>query len=342
MIKELCVIGHPSKLGGADTELEHQIYLWRKFMGIDVYICHTGGYDDNLKKMKKEMESIGCKYIDSKSWKDLKGMHVISFCNGEFLSNLSEIKKYAKSTTFVNCMTWNFEKELKAHQNNLIDFFLYQTQHQYDRGSVKLLKINQQNYKPLFFNPYFKADDFPFIERNNNDFFKFGRISRGDADKYGSRQLWIYETMTAPVLKRGTMLGWDHRAQKKLGQPPSYVEGLGEGEITQQELYSRCDAIIMTTDTFENLPRIGFEAMSSGSLLVVDNKGGWKVLVEDGKTGWLCNDDREFVYKSSRCAFEIEETAEFRRNAKQKLENEWGKESAIKSWERVLKQWSNL
>jgi len=33
-------------------------YLWRKFMGIDVYICHTGGYDDNLKKMKKEMENV--------------------------------------------------------------------------------------------------------------------------------------------------------------------------------------------------------------------------------------------------------------------------------------------
>lgn len=41
MIKEICVVGHPSKLGGADTELEHQIYLWR-YMGIDVYIRRTG------------------------------------------------------------------------------------------------------------------------------------------------------------------------------------------------------------------------------------------------------------------------------------------------------------
>ena len=341
MIKEIAVIGHPSKLGGADTELEHQIYLWRK-MDIDIYICHTGGFDNNLKKMKIQMENIGCKYIDSKSWKDLKGMHVISFCNGEFLYNLPEIKKYAKSATFVNCMTWNFPLELKAHENNLIDFFLYQTQHQYDRASVKLLKINQQNYRALFFNPYFKTDDFPFIERNNNDFFRFGRISRGDADKYGSRQLWIYETMTAPVLKKGTMLGWDHRAEKKLGHPPSYVEGLHEGAISQQELYSKCDVIIMTTDTFENLPRVGFEAMSSGSLLVVDNKGGWKVLVEDGKTGWLCNNDREFVYKASRSAFETDETNNMRINARKKLESEWGEENSMKSWEKLFNQWQNL
>lgn len=341
MIKELCVIGHPSKLGGADTELEHQIRLWR-MMNIDVHICHTGGYDDNCKRMRAEMEQIGCKYIESKSWKDLIGFDVISFCNGKFLENLPEIKKYARSTTFVNCMTWNFNKELEMHKEGLIDFHLYQTQHQFDKVSIKLKASNSEKYRPLFFNPYFHTESFPFIERKNNDFFKFGRISRGDADKYGRRQLWIYETMTAPVLKSGIVLGWDHRAQEKLGTLPSYTHGFKEGQISQQEFYKDCDVLIMTTDTFENLPRIGFEAMSSGSLLVVDNKGGWKVLVEDGKTGWLCNDDREFVYKASRSAFEINETNDMRMRAKEKLENEWGKEPSIRCWEKIFETWSNL
>lgn len=331
----ICVIGHPSKLGGADTELEHQIYLWRD-MGIDVYICHTSDFDSNSNIMKEEMIKIGCKYIKPKSWKDLKDLHTISFCNGQFLDNLVEIKKYAKSTTFVNCMTWNFPKEIDGQMKNLIDFHLYQTQHQYDRVSIKLKKYT--NYKPLFFNPYFKNDNFPFIKRTDNSLFKFGRISRGDADKYGQHQLWIWETMTAPVLKSGTILGWDDRAKNKLGQLPYYIKGYREGEITQQELYSQCDVIIMTTDTYENLPRIGFEAMSSGSLLIVDNKGGWTKLVSDGKTGWLCNDNREFVYKSSRAAFEISETDDMRYAARQKLEDEWGKESSIKSWEKIFNE----
>jgi glycosyltransferase involved in cell wall biosynthesis len=340
MLKELCVIGHPSKLGGADTELDHQIRLWRH-MGIDVYICHTGGFDDNLLIVKKEMLALGCKYLPECSWKDLSGFHTISFCNGQFLENIKEIKKYAKTTTFVNCMTWNFDKELDAHKKGLIDFFLYQTQHQFDKGSIKLKEISQTNYKPLFFSPYFDNKNFPFIERKNKDFFRFGRISRGDADKYGSRQLWIYETMTAPVLKQGIMLGWDHRAQKKLGDPPPYVKGLGEGYISQQEFYTQCDAIIMTTDTFENLPRVGFEAMSMGSVLVVDNRGGWKVLVKDSKTGWLCNDDREFVYKASRTAFETKETDKLRINARKSLEKDWGKESSSKTWEKVFNEWEN-
>lgn len=337
MIKQLGVIGHPSKLGGADTELEHQIRLWRE-MGIDVYICHTSGYDENCKKMRAEMESIGCKYIESKSWKDLGGLDVISFCNGRFLENLPEIKKYARSTTFVNCMTWNFNKELEMQEKGLIDFHLYQTQHQFDRVSIKLKQFGSK-YRPIFFNPYFHGEAFPFTERNNGDLFKFGRISRGDADKYGRRQIWIWETMTAPILKAGIVLGWDHRAQKKLGDLPSYIFGLPEGKVSQQEFYKECDVIIMTTDTFENLPRVGFEAMSSGSLLVVDDKGGWKVLVEDGKTGWLCKNEREFVYKGSRCAFETEESNQMRRNAKNKLENEWGRENSAKSWENVFSQW---
>lgn len=335
MIQQLCVIGHPSKLGGADTELEHQIYLWRE-MGIDIYICHTSDFDNNANKMREQMELIGCKYFPPRSWKDLKDLDVISFCNGQFLENLPEIKKYARSTTFVNCMTWNFNKELEMQERGLIDFHLYQTQHQFDRVSIKLKKIGN-NYRTLFLNPYFKNDDFPFIERNDNNLFKFGRISRGDADKYGQDQIWIYETMTAPVLKSGTILGWDNRAEKKLGILPPYIKGCAEGSLSQSEFYKNCDVIIMTTDTYENLPRVGFEAMSSGSVLIVDNKGGWTKLVEDGKTGWLCKDNREFVYKASRAAFETNETNELRIGARQKLENEWGKENSMKSWEKIFR-----
>jgi len=53
MIDELCVIGHPSRLGGADTELDHQIHCWQ-LMGIKVHICHTDALDANCFSMKEE------------------------------------------------------------------------------------------------------------------------------------------------------------------------------------------------------------------------------------------------------------------------------------------------
>ncbi|MEJ7593796.1 MAG: glycosyltransferase [Planctomycetaceae bacterium] len=337
-IQELCVIGHPSRLGGADTELDHQIHCWQA-MGIKVHICHTGDLDDNLLGM--QMEQRGCVCHQPRDWPSLEGLHCISFCNGDFLSSLPEIRRFARTTSFVNCMTWNFDREMEAQEQGLIDFHLYQTEHGFLKVSEKLQPLG--NYRALHFVPYFHSVDFPYHDQRPDDKFRFGRISRGDADKFGGRQLWIYETMTSPVLKEGLIVGWDHRAEKRFGgNPDSYIRTVAEGGVSQQEFYRYCEAIVMTTDTFENLPRVGFEAMSSGSILVVDNRGGWQLQVADGVSGWLCRDDREFVYKASRCAFEREERDGMRRKAREKLNSKWGLKPSMRTWNEVFRAWAAL
>ncbi|MCC6511130.1 MAG: glycosyltransferase [Pirellulaceae bacterium] len=334
-ISELCIVGHPSRLGGADTELDHQIYCWQA-MGITVHVCHTAALDRHTEAMR--LRERGCIYHASRDWPSLSGMHCIAYCNTEFLKHLPEIKRFARSTTFVNCMSWNFDLEVEMQGRGLIDFHLYQTEHAFERVSPRLR--DQGRYRPMMFTPYFHADEFTFHTARAQDKFRFGRISRGDADKFGPGQLWIYETMTAPVLKEGLILGWDLRARRRFGMdPPKYIRGLPERAMTQPDFYRYCEAIIMTTDTFENLPRVGMEAMASGSILVVDNRGGWKLLVEDGVSGWLCADDREFVYKASRCAFEHEERQHMRVAARQRLQR-WGLQPAMDSWSRVMDAWS--
>ena len=44
--------------------------------------------------------------------------------------------------------------------------------------------------------------------------------------------------------------------------------------------------------------------MASGSVLIVDNRGGWRQMVEHGKTGWLCSNERDFIYYASKMACE--------------------------------------
>lgn len=335
MINSLCVIGHPSRLGGADTELDHQIHCWQA-MGIDVHICPTGPLDVNLKSMN--LMERGCVIHPSRDWRSLEGLHCVSFCNGEFLNALPEIHRYARSTTFVNCMSWNFDKEMEGQEKGLIDFHLYQTQHSFIKVSEKLKGLGA--YRPLFFQPYFHATEFPFIDNRPQDKFRFGRISRDDADKFGRQQLWIYETMTAPVLKEGLIIGWGPKVEEKFQRRPDpYIQALPAGGLSQRAFYAQCEAVIMTTDTFENLPRVGFEAMASGSVLIVDNRGGWKIQVDDGQTGWLCSDDREFVYKASRCAFEDQERQAMRIVAREKLEQNWGLATSMDSWAQVFDAW---
>ena len=288
-----------------------------------------------------DLAGRGCVYHEPCDWPSLEGLHCISFCNGEFLTHLPEIHRYARTTTFVNCMSWNFDKELECQERGLIDCHLYQTQHSFEKVSGKLQPLG--NFRPLFFQPYFHAEEFPYIDDRPADKFRFGRISRDDGDKFGGRQLWIYETMTAPVLKEGLILGWGPNAESKFGRrPDSYIQVLPPGGLSQRAFYAQCEAIVMTTDTFENLPRVGFEAMASGSILVVDDRGGWKLQVDDGVTGWLCRDDREFVYKASRCAFERDERQRNARARARETGESWGLQAAMDSWAEVFEAWETL
>lgn len=335
MINEFAVIGSPGVLGGADTELGHQIRCWLN-MGIKINIVPT--YEPDL-ELIEVYENLGCVYHEPKEWRTLDGLHCISFCNSEFLDNLPLIRKYAKSTTFVNCMTWNFAKEIEMHKKGYIDFHLYQTYHQMGKVSIALKKYSK--YRPIVFKPYF-YNEYEFICKRPKDKFRFGRVSRADPSKYNANSLWVYEAMTSPILKEGHLLGWSDKIQDKIGEVPYWINTYHERSIEPKEIYEKCDAIIMTTDTYENLPRVGFEAMASGCLLIVDNKGGWKCQVDNGITGWLCNDRREMTYKASRAAFEPNEVEDMVIAAKSKLDNNWGLEISMKSWDNYFMELSKL
>lgn len=338
----ICVIGLPSLYGGADTELLDAIKLWAR-MGVKVYIIPTSFLDANALKIKDQLEGQQLAlYLQPNNWEQCEGLDVISYCNGQFLENLPEIKKYARSATFVNCMTWCFQKEKEMQCRGLIDFHLYQTEHQFNKICPQLNSLGSV-YRPLYIVPYFDASRFPFWEQRPNDKFRFGRISRCDLDKYSPEQLFIYETMVAPVPKEGMILGWDHRTEEYFGRkPPEWLRTYGPGEITQQAFYEFVSVLIMSTRTFENLPVVGKEAMASGSVIIADKRGGWEKLVEHGKTGWLCQNEREMVYYSSRAAFEQEETQALRLAARRKLENEYGYEAALASWKNYFNELSYI
>lgn len=327
---KICIVGHPSKLGGADTELDHQIRVWQA-LGIEVHICHTGKLDKNLKAMK--MAERGCIMHECKDWKSLKDLDVIGYCNAPYLTNMAEIKKYAASSTFVNCMTWLFPKEKQACQQGLIDHFIYQTNRVKKRNFPILNKLNEK-CDAFVITPYFDTSYFKFYHERDASAFRFGRIHREDGGKFHPKTKWIYDTMVSPVEKRGIILGFNDRIEKRTGKFPDWIKSHRAGGITQTEFYRHTEAIIQPCDPghTENLPRIAFEAMASGTILIVDNKGGWPNIIDHGKTGWLCSNEREFVYYASRCAYEREERQDMCNNAHQKLIETWGLEAGMKQW----------
>jgi len=337
MNKKVYVYGFPSLYGGAGTELHHQIIVWCK-MGMDVHIIPTNsGYKGE--PLYGEMIQFGVTIHEYNKFEDIeKGCPVLGFCNSEFLDNIPSIYHYSRKPVFVNCMTWLFDKEKFWAAEGLIKGFLYQNGEVLEKNKPILQSLNtESDTKFLEFNPYFESSKFPFIEHREEASFGIGHISRQDADKFAKDTLHIWDFCVAPVPKKGLILGFDKRSEDKIGKPFDWIKTYQDQKsLNQQDFYKQCDIILQPTDTTENYPRIGFEAMASGCILIVDNRGGWRKQVKHGVTGWLCNNDREFIYYASKMAFEIDLRKQMAKEAKKWCEELSSLETSIKSWEKVF------
>lgn len=342
-LKRLFVLGFPGYYGGAGTELHHQIIVWRK-MGMEVHLIPTGDWSGQ-ETMLLEMAALGVTVHARGDWTALEKEDVlISFCNAEFLYSLPEIRKRTKRTVFVNCMTWLFSEEKSGMETGYIAMFLYQNEEVRQKNMPVLKALNDDPaIKFMTFKPYFHNESFPFIRERDEEFFGCGRISRQDADKYAKNTLRIYEYFVAPVFKRALFLGFGQRSQNKIGKPYAWIKtALNQNEVSQQDFYKHCKIVLQPTDTTENWPRIGFEAMASGSVLIVDNRGGWRQMVEHGKTGWLCDHERDFIYYASKMAYEPNLREDMAAAARERGLELGGLAASMESWEEVFEVMANL
>lgn len=333
----ICVVGFPSILGGADTELFHQMHIWNE-LGIEVHLLHHSDYSVTAKATFAELRERGYIIHTEKQYKEIDGMPCISYCAGPALEQLEQIREYTDTFIFVNCMTWLFPKEKECIKKGLITHELYQREEVKTRLLPQLLKLNN-GVEGQVVKPYFDSSKFHFkLERDFKEFV-FGRISREDKGKYHKETLPMAHNFVSPKMKHGIFLGVNNEVLRKIGKVPPWIKTLPAGGMPVEEFYGGVNAILQPCDPShtENLPRISFEAMATGVTLIVDNRGGFKDQIIDGETGWLCDDYREFVYKASRTAFEVEERTKMAIRAREFLIDNWGFEACKEGWKAYLK-----
>jgi len=342
-LKRLFIYGFPSFYGGAGTELHHQIMVWLK-MGLEVHIIPTNhGYRNEA--LYGEMIERGVHIYSMNDWAAIEaGDPVFGFCNSEYLDNLDEIYARTRRTVFVNCMTWLFDKEKERMKEGKIGMFLYQNEAVRQKSMPELQDLNNNpEIQFATFKAYFDTKLFPFIQSRSNESFGCGRISRQDADKFAANTLKIYENFVSPKPKKGMFLGFNYLSERKIGKPFEWITiGQDQTEISQQDFYRHCEIILQPSDTTENWPRIGFEAMASGSILIVDNRGGWQQMVKHGETGWLCDNESDFIYYASKMAYEPNLRAEMASAAGQHGQKLGGMEQSIASWKEIFERIDKL
>ncbi|MEM9419938.1 MAG: glycosyltransferase [Planctomycetota bacterium] len=338
-INDVFIYGFPGLYAGANTELHHQIVLWRS-MGLSIHLIPSDpGYRNEA--LYPEMIERGVTVHEADDFDAiLPGAPVLGFCNDRFLTNLDRILERSHNTVFVNCMTWLFEMEKRRHREGKLAAFLYQNDAVRQKSQVALQAINPDaDVQYLTFKPYFNAEAYPFVDRRADDRFAIGHISRQDADKFAADTLRIWESIEVPgaVPKRGIMLGFGRPSEEKIGMPADWITTYeNQNTLSQQDFYARTDVIVQPTDTTENWPRIGLEAMASGTVLIVDNRGGWQQMIEHGKTGWLCDTPEDFITYATRMAHEPEERRALARAARERLDQLAGASSSKESWLSVL------
>ena len=302
-LKRIFVYGFPHPYGGAGTELDHQIRVWQR-LGVEVHLIPSWG---TMKPIAENLLQRGVIIHEKDEWTALTPEDpILCLCNPYFLTLMPEIRKHTRRTVWMNCMTWIFDQEKTAMEQGHVALFLYQNDNIRQTHQTALRPLNPS--RDIHFRtvaPYFHEEDFPYIDNRPSDTFCCGRISRASPDKYARNTLRIYEGVTSPVPKKGIFLGYDERCEEKIGKPAPWIQlHPNSNTLSPQDFYRQCHLVLQPTNTTENWPRIGFEAMASGSILIVDNRGGWQNMVEHGRTGWLCDTPDDFIRYASHMAHE--------------------------------------
>jgi hypothetical protein len=306
MKKQIWVGGFPSLVGGADTELLHNIDLWRK-KRVDVNLVPMFGYDEN---MKNYVQSLGCN-VHEYNKNIFSNKIVVSYCNGNFLEKLPEIIECGrpKKIIWFNCMTWPFDKELEIHKNGWIDYFGFISKYQEQLLKPILEKINPvhcfQDYRP-YFNPNNKHQAIKFEYRKPIDYFGAGRISRADPSKFSTDMWNIFYKINTPQNKKVFILGYDTQTQMKTGAPPDGLDWMywSPGAISIKEIHDRIHCLIHKTGgSRESYCRIVPECYAFGTPVIAENNYAFPDLIVDNETGFLCDNSDEMSYRASELAF---------------------------------------
>lgn len=336
-MNKLFVHGFPGLYGGAGAELYHQIPVWQA-LGLEVHLIPTrnGWQTDPL---YPELKKSGIVVHSTNQFDAIdKGAPILGFCSQDFLRALDFIRARTEATVFVNCMTWLFAEEKQRMSKGHIRAFLYQNEDVRKARAPELRALNRSaRCKFMTFVPYFDQKKFPFIEHRTPSTFGMGRMSRQDQDKYAGNTLYIYDHVMSPRPKVGLMVGFTDKSRMKIGKPaPWIITAKDHRECSQRAFYKHCEIVLQPTDTTENWPRVGLEAMSSGSVLVVDDRGGWQRMIQHKKTGFLCKGAQDFIFYSSLMAYEPELRSEIAKNARRRGEDLASMDESKQTWKACL------
>lgn len=353
---EIWIAGYPSFVGGADTEMDHQITLWRH-AGIEVHLCPPDGFDPkgHDPKMVESVNNRGCQTHQYEHGIFADKL-VFALCNDQILKKAPTITLTGRPAKLVwgNCMTWTMDAEKEAHELGLIDLHVYQSEYQRKRIVNELSQINDEIDIWDGYQPWFDCTRFPMRTKQPGNYFGVGRISRDDASKYHPLMWRMFGKVAAPLPVKCFVLGFGENATEAHGQADDIERGgcpwldfmtWDMGGISSNELFQKIDVLMhITGGSRENWPRCVLEAWANGVVPITDDDWGLVEMIDDGVNGFRCKSPEEASYRASQLAFDDDLRMSMSEAGLREIrENHGNAERAVRSWAELfcdVFQWS--
>ena len=302
MEREIWVAGFPSSFGGADTELDHLIDLFRR-RDVAVNLVPMFGAEP---RMQVSVRARGCAIHEYRS-DVFRDRPVMSFCNGEFLARLPEIMASGPPAQvfWFNCMTWLFDAEREAHRNGWIGYFGFQSRYQQGILGPQLEEIAP--VRSFDYRPFFNVSRVDAHYREWDDCYRIGRISRDDQAKFAPDTWRIFDRVLVPshLRKKVYILGYGENAAERCGPPPDGLDWLtwSPNAIEAENFYRTISTVIHKTGgSRESYCRVVVEAYAHYVVPIVERDYAFPELVVHGETGFMTSDSDEMSYYASLLA----------------------------------------
>jgi len=319
MKKEIYIWGYLHQCGGAGPEAGHIIELLR-FNDYEVICVLVPGTDVLSKNepRRKYFDGIGVRTEEYRPGM-LDGKVLWCWCQDEVFRYLALSNEKPAVFAYWPCMNWLTEKELVGLSMFPTATILCQSNFQkskidqlFDAYGMK----NEVRVCGTYFNAVSGWNNFRH-ESKDRSRFDVIRIGRDEPLKYAQNMWELVYRYPSPVQKGIHVVGWGQNGEAKIGdyrkEGHEYfgkLRGALMGHVYDpavvSDLLSASHVTLMYYPWEENAPRVAFEAMASGSIVVGSNSGGLPEFIDDGQTGFLCENDEQLVYRLGLLAFDYE------------------------------------
>lgn len=333
------VAGYPGELGGASTELDHTLRLWRRH-GLEVALVPNDTPDP---RWRARMDRLGCVTLRAtpETVHLPAGSTVVAFCNERFLHAAHRFREAGCRIVWAGCMNWLFPAErLHYRRHGPFDRYVFQSRYQRDALVPQLRKVGFRDEQGHLIRGALDLAAFPYRPRPRakGDVFTLGRISRAAADKFGRESWSIYGGIPREVRVR--VLGWHPRLEAELGPPPPWAECLPERAVPAREFLGSLHCLApWGGEAVENWPRAGLEAMAAGVPVVAEARGGWTEMIQHGHTGYLARTAEEFARSAARLADDEPHRLAIAAAAREAVEHDLAPADTIwRQWRRLFEE----